>query len=79
MQFIFVACLVILACSVLDTQGMPGKCYLPEDYEDPRCRAHSGRYFYDPKTSGCKKFYGCWDTDDGYFNKRECRKECKGK
>uniref|UniRef100_A0A0K8REK4 Putative salivary kunitz domain protein n=1 Tax=Ixodes ricinus TaxID=34613 RepID=A0A0K8REK4_IXORI len=79
MQFIFVVCLVILGCSVLDTQGMPEKCYLPEDYDDPRCRAHSGRFFYDTETNKCKKFYSCWNIADGYFKYRECTRECKGK
>uniref|UniRef100_A0A090XBX9 Putative salivary protein n=1 Tax=Ixodes ricinus TaxID=34613 RepID=A0A090XBX9_IXORI len=77
MQFIFVVSFVILAYIVLDTRGMPEKCYPPEYYDDPRCRALTGRYFYDEDEKDCHRLQGCWDINDGFFNKKVCKRLCK--
>uniref|UniRef100_A0A6B0U715 Putative salivary kunitz domain protein n=1 Tax=Ixodes ricinus TaxID=34613 RepID=A0A6B0U715_IXORI len=75
MQFIFVVCFVILACRALSYDDLPERCFAPE--EDPRCRALSGRYIYNPRTNVCEKKYTCWDNEHGFFYKSKCKRYCK--
>uniref|UniRef100_A0A6B0UTC4 Putative salivary kunitz domain protein n=1 Tax=Ixodes ricinus TaxID=34613 RepID=A0A6B0UTC4_IXORI len=76
LQFIFVVSFAILACRASSKKGMPDRCFPPE--QDPRCRSHCGRHFYDEDTKACKLSFGCWDGNAGYYEEEECQRNCKG-
>uniref|UniRef100_A0A0K8RJI5 Putative salivary kunitz domain protein n=1 Tax=Ixodes ricinus TaxID=34613 RepID=A0A0K8RJI5_IXORI len=63
LQFIFVVSFIILACRATSEEGLPEKCFQPE--QDPRCRANGRRYFLDEggKDASCTMVAGAPVTD----------------
>ncbi|XP_048258794.1 carboxypeptidase inhibitor SmCI-like [Haliotis rufescens] len=55
---------------------IPDVCELKP--EVGRCRARKRRFYYDPETQKCKKFYygGCGGNANNFKTRRACRKRC---
>uniref|UniRef100_A0A6B0U0T5 Putative kunitz n=1 Tax=Ixodes ricinus TaxID=34613 RepID=A0A6B0U0T5_IXORI len=77
MHFIFVVSFAILACSVLDTQGLHPDCELTPD--DGPCRARIPSYYFDKFTGTCKEFMygGCEGNANNFETLEACNEKCK--
>uniref|UniRef100_A0A0K8RF07 Putative salivary kunitz domain protein n=1 Tax=Ixodes ricinus TaxID=34613 RepID=A0A0K8RF07_IXORI len=77
MYFIFVVSFVILASSVLDTQGLNPNCSLEKD-EGP-CRAIIPSFYYDRVTKTCSVFLygGCEGNGNNFETEKECLEKCR--
>ncbi|XP_029848488.2 isoinhibitor K-like [Ixodes scapularis] len=79
MHFIFMVSVVILACSVLNTQGFNPDCNLPKD--DGPCRARIPSFYFDNVTRTCHMFMygGCEGNGNNFESPEQCKEECEAK
>uniref|UniRef100_V5GQ85 BPTI/Kunitz inhibitor domain-containing protein n=1 Tax=Ixodes ricinus TaxID=34613 RepID=V5GQ85_IXORI len=77
MHFIFVVSFVILASSVLDTQGLNPNCTLP--WDDGPCRARIPSFYFDHVTKKCHVFMygGCGGNGNNFETQEECLEKCR--